>query len=470
MQGTLRPRGLALTAVVLTALWSSSASIDNGDTGLRLRVAEQLLTEHRLVVHSYADSSETSRFRDQDGVYSSFYGIGQSIFLLPFAAAARPLSLMMPLPAPARTKLARLFIAVALFSVVLILNFRLCVADARLLGADTLSADLIGFGAVFGSSFWSMAKEGQEEVQLSILLLLGLYGFLRWRSTRRWAHVWLSAAAAGLALLFRPTAITFPLGFAALYGWESLRLRKKLDLQAGTVWRVIACFVLAGACGLAIVAWCNDFKTGHPLHTGYPTGHRGFYLQNWWRGLIGPTVGLDRGIIWHNPWLLPLSAVAVLRWRWLRPELRSAAALGVFLFLGSLAIYCTWITWAGDSTYGTRFQQHVIPLLGVVLGVAVLSAFPSTRRGRQLVVATVVALAVVQVPSLMFRHQLEVLQRTAEGASTRPGETVTAGRGGQLRLRYQNIAAKLLTGLPTVGLDLAPQSLQVGLLGLAHRR
>jgi hypothetical protein len=54
------------------------------------------------------------------------------------------------------------------------------------------------------------------------------------------------------------------------------------------------------------------------------------------------------------------------------------------------------------------------------------------------------------VPSLVFVHNLEILQTLAEGGPpTPPGVTSTAARGGQLRLRLANLEVKLKTGHTT---------------------
>jgi hypothetical protein len=214
---------------------------------------------------------------------------------------------------------------------------------------------------------------------------------------------------------------------------------------------VLLPFLLAGSGTVLVVGAYNAWKTGSPLSTGYALY---FHEGAVWRGLVGPTLGLDRGVIWRNLWLLPLSILCWARRRNLRTETKLALGLGAWLLLSSLLIYCTWYTWAGDHTFGARFQQHAVPLLGTALAAGALQGV-SLRAPRRAgaAIGAVLALAVLQVPSLVFVHNLELLQILAEGGPpTPPGVTPTAARGGQLRLRLANLEAKLETG-HTMDLD-----------------
>lgn len=123
--------------------------------------------------------------------------------------------------------------------------------------------------------------------------------------------------------------------------------------------RVLAIFGVATSCSLAVVFAYNLFKTGNPLNSGIPlTEFRG----SWFNGLIEPVFGFDKGILWTNPWLLPYLITTLFAWKYLRRELKSLLLLSLFLFTSSLLIYGKWHTWAGDITYGARFQVHLVPL------------------------------------------------------------------------------------------------------------
>jgi hypothetical protein len=434
-----------VAAVLLTSLWSTSGAVDSVDVQIRLRVAEQLIAERRLVVAHRGDLSQGPQFRDAAGVFSSRFGIGQSLFLVPFVMLTRPLAAVAPVSDAARMKLNRFLLATSVFAVVLLAIFGLCVVNTRALGADLLSAYAVAFVAVFGSSFWQMAKHGQEENQLAIAVLLALFGFLGWRRTGRPGYVWLSAISVAGALVFRPTAVITFIGVVGLYVVGLLRAHREGTLEARRVAQVAISFAMAGAVALTIILGYNLFKTGHPLRFGYVSGQGGFSASFWWDAMWGSTLGLDRGIIWRNLWLLPAALLVTFNWRRLSPDLRLAVALSGFLFLASVALHSAWSGWA--TGYGTRFQQHLVPMLALTLLLGVLEPLRGLRRWTPRV-AVIFALlaAAVQLPSVMLVHNLEYLQAMTSGAAVGEGQAATAALGGQLRLRHANVFAKLTTG------------------------
>jgi hypothetical protein len=437
--------------------------MDSVDPQNRLRVAEQLLTEHRLRVGPTAPFG--SSFRDEAGIYPSYFGPGQSLVFLPLASIARAGVRAAGFPPRFHSKVTRFGVALLLLSLTLLTTYLLCAAIASQLGATEPVSHLIAFAAVFGSTLWQIVREGQEEGQLSILLLLGFYGFLRWKAEHRDHWLWISASAASAALLFRPTAVTVAGGLAALYGVNLTRVAgSPRQLRRYTQSYLVAAGV-AAVVPLVLVGWYNWFKTGHPLRPGYPSLQHSFGSGNAWAGLVGPTVGLDRGAIWQNLWILPAAAVTIVRWRYLSGNVKVAVRLAALLFVAAVLLYCRWETWAGDHTFGARFQQHVIPLLAVALLTASTAVYIAEhRRARAAATPLLILLAALQIPSIAFVHNLEILQAEVSGRAARPGETNTAVDGGQLATRYRNVASKLKTGFPIQLDTVAPRAVSESLL------
>jgi hypothetical protein len=100
---------------------------------------------------------------------------------LPFDAVASLITNNVRLPPEKADKVHNFLVSMPVFTVILILNFWACLQLGIKLGNDRFMSYLLAFVATFGSSFWQMAKQAQEEIQLSILLLSALYGFLCWR-------------------------------------------------------------------------------------------------------------------------------------------------------------------------------------------------------------------------------------------------------------------------------------------------
>jgi hypothetical protein len=457
------PGALASISILLTALWSAAGAIDSFDVQARLRVAEQLVREHRLEVGARPDSMNFSMFRDRAGLYPSYFGFGQSLFFVPFVAVSDGVASLPGLSPPVARRLSRFITATAVYAVMLLLTYWLCLGVARALQADQFAAHIAAFVAVFGSSFWQMAKQQQEEVQLAGLALLGLYGYLRWRCTGRERHVWLSGATAAVAIAFRPPALTFSLGLFALFAIEGIRR----GMNAGrAAWEPARAFLATGIVAAGLIMAYNRFKTGNLFEPGYADAQFSFLPSNAGRGLVGQTVGLDRGLIWHNLWLVPLGLTTLWRWRSLPVSLQQAAGFAGYLLLASVGIYCSWVTWAGDMTFGTRFQQHAVPLLAAVLVVGAFASYqPATLGARRLISLAALLLAAAQLPSLVFVHNLEILQSMVEGRPHTLGHTNTEHDGGQLRLRFANVRSKLADGA-TVPLDTLDRSALPMVLGV----
>ena len=133
--------------------------------------------------------------------------------------------------------------------------------------------------------------------------------------------------------------------------------------------------------------------------------------------------------------------------KWLGPDLRLTIGFAGFLLLASVALHAAWSGWAAG--YGTRFQQHVVPLLALTLLLGVLEQVPWGRPWTRRVAGGVALLAaLVQLPSIMFVHNLEYLQGIASGVVPAPGQATSAAMGGLIRLRHANVFSKLTTGSP----------------------
>jgi hypothetical protein len=439
---------ILLIALMSTTLWSVGGRFGSLDVMLRNRVAHQLLTEGGLTVASHGSDDVSAMFRDREGTYTSQFGLGQSIFLMPFDALATVATAPFHLEGKKLDAVQGMIVSTLVIGAMLAVNFWLCLLVGHMLGLERFNAYLISFVATFGSGFWQIAKQSQEEANLAALAMLGLYGFWRWQRTKNFKYMYLSAACAALPLVFRPTAVTILIGLAGLYAWEVF-VREQFDRVS--VVRLISSFGLCTVLAALVVGLYNTYKTGNPLNAGYALSLLGFHGELV-SGLVEPLVGFDRGIIWANIWVLPGAGCTVLTWKHLTREIKQLLALALFLMLSSVAIYARWITWAGDDTYGARYQVHMIPLLTIALGAAVFKWFElkvqwlSSSRYRLLAAMLALLLLLLQVPSIAFTVNLEIFQANVSGLAQRSTNGTHTGAIGQIWLRYTNFFAKLSTG------------------------
>ncbi|TYQ24764.1 hypothetical protein PseudUWO311_17925 [Pseudanabaena sp. UWO311] len=440
---------ILIVAILMTSLWSSSGTFDSSDTINRYRVARQLVTEGQIIVSSYGDAESFPMFKDKDTPYSSPYiavwGPGQSLFFLPFVAVSHLAVKDIPTDPRQKERFLIFLVSVSVFFVSLALNFWLCMKLALILNMQPLIAYMLAVVANFGTIYWSMLKEGQEEVQLSIFVIAALCSFLNWKKFGDNKYICFSAISVASALLFRLTALPFLLGILGLYGAEIFYGSKSQLSQAKSLRSVFLAFGVSIFCVLITIGSYNIFKTGNILRSGNPLSE---FSGDWLIGIFEPILGLSRGVVWTNLWILPCLAITIYAWKYLTRNLKQSLLFTLFLFTSSILIYCKYNDWAGGSSYGSRFQVHLLPLIAVTLGAATVlffrEHFPTMLRVTKYRLATLIAsvLLLLQIPAISLHMNLEIFQsyRLANGVSKTPRiENVN-----HVQMRYANFFSKLI--------------------------
>ncbi len=505
-----KPWSITVTlAVLLTGLWSMSGTFDSGDALNRLRATEQFFSPTGLVVASQGKPVRGgySLFVDQGGSYISSWGPGQPLLFVPYnliaGAVSQPLAQKFDWSNADILRIKRFIVSSLVSLSCLLVVFWLEILVAMALGCGQWLALGIAVLGTFGSMFWSMWKQGQEEVQLAICLLGMIYGWLRWQKslvmsitatgnttdlqnlpgsqdlsldlaqpspkaasqkvTNKW--VWFSSGMVAIALLFRTTALPMVLASIWLFVTAAIRINAnpaitgnikaaKQDFWRRWQWLIIpqaVCHSIA----IAILATYNYIKTGNPLKAGIPL--EDFYGR-WWSGITEPIWGIDKGIIWTNPWLLPALITTVLLWQYLSVHHRQLLIVTLFLFSASIAIYANWLTWAGDHTYGARFQVHLLPCLTVLLGSSIglygrhlmphlphVLAKLINGKALQVKILALALCILLQVPSISLIHGLEIYQAMRAGLWQHSTSMSPTQHLPQIPTRYKNFWLKLTT-------------------------
>jgi hypothetical protein len=316
-------------------LLGSSFRVDTIDTAVRLEVARSLAHRGafdlpRLQLHT--EFGVIGAFPGEGGRYFSVYGMGQSLLMVPFvliggAWDAQLITLINPIA----TALA----CALLFPIGLMLGFSRAAARRAALAAG------------FCTLAWPHSKLTFEAPLEMTCLIVALYFTLR----RRRFDLCYAGAAAGFALLTRPTAVWLLPGL----GWMLWRDRRDLG-------RRVADFAAGLAPFIAAALMYNAHRWGSPLASGYTyTEHRYFDLVP--RGLVGFLLSPGRGFFWFSP-ILILSP-----WGWQRLKERRRG-LGEAMLITSAAYLLFFgfsTVWHGDWTWGPR---HLLPL--VPLGILAL--------------------------------------------------------------------------------------------------
>jgi 4-amino-4-deoxy-L-arabinose transferase-like glycosyltransferase len=374
-------RTLLLVFLASLALYTLTAggSLTSTDAVVTYALAKSLVERHSIAVDE-ADVGNSAA-RGADGRYYSHFGLGQSLYDVPFYAAGRLARSLLPRPVGRPDTIPKAAVALgsavaAAITVVLVwgLSFELTRAPRAAL--------LAAAAAAIATPLWPYSKFGFSTA-LTTALLLGT-SWLAWRAATTGRLV--AAAGGGLvfafgwltrhemALLLVPLTIVF-----ALEGRERGRSR----------WTAAAVFVAVSCSGGLAWAAYNAIRFGSPLKVGYtPT----FGLHGYLAYLASPAGSV---VLYCPIAVAALAGVYVLGRR--RPSLVALVAGPLatgFLFYGAL------VDWPGGRSYGPRY---LVP--GLVMLTPGLAALVAERRMRVGVAAALVAVcAVLQAPGVLVDY------------------------------------------------------------------
>ena len=405
-----------------------------GDTEVRWSVARQFVRNGGLGIE---DSLNTNYYAvGLDGKRYCFWGPGQSVLLIPLAAASLVLEKAFHV-SPNTADLGAQFAAssilfpaigaaavLALHQLVLLLKFRRRTAF--------LSAMALAVGSMF---FHSSSICAHEQTQVALLLLLAVMCVVKNQRRPSFLHAWLAAVCFGIALTFRLTALVAfaPLLMVAALD-EAIRSPQKLCTFAK--WFLAA--ILGAGVFILVLGWFNYSRFGNPFETGYALsvarwfgGHK-LFEANPLYSLPAMLFSPGKSIFLYNPILLLLPLAFAGFWR-----RNKALAIGIVLAIaGNFVFYSCFTGWAGDYAWSIRYQVAVMPLL--ILPLAQL--FESMSR-RIVIVATGVIFALsilIQLASVVYNFNLEFVQNPNHGLI--PDSYVWDPSQSHLVKRFENIA------------------------------
>ena len=387
------PIRTALTVTILAwIVYAATAggSLATADAVAMLEQAKSIVDRGALDIPAEWSLEE---WRGGDGKYYSPFGIGQSVYDIPWLLIGRTI---------AKTGGRRLGDADALSKALVAFgNSFLAAATVgfAFLLAWTISLDrrasaLAALALGFGTSLWPYSKYGFNAPLVALGLTVGVFGFVRGAATRSTSTLLLGAVSFSIALLTRHEMI-----LASVVGvlWLLNEVRHaRLD------WKRFS--IAAAAIGAAIVVWTslNYVRFGNPLRTGHRPGFS-------FAGVAGFTI---------SPWgsLLLYSPVAIagllIAWRhrrqpWCRLVLGIVVVLSVF--------YASLDDWLGTRSYGPRYLVPLLPLM-----IAPLARWRRADQSQTMTFAVAMLLAlsvVVQLPPVLVEISHA---RIASGKPSRP--------------------------------------------------
>jgi hypothetical protein len=447
------PVFLLCLAAGLLAFVVQSGELGTADTTHRLQTTHWIWTSEPQVF-----PQEFSEFgiRGRGGRLYSWYGIGQSLLMLPADVVGTWIAHW------------RLFSdygddpgvrsIVVTYTTNILVNVLTALIVLRLLaqlGFSKFEAIAGVLALLFCTTHLHYTQNMMENNYILLLTLAGFsfqYEWLRMGSTRALV---VGSAALGLNLLTRLTTgldLMACDAFVLLVLWfEQLRGRalwQRLFDYAKIAAPVYAFFLLIDRVyqfyrfgsftnTYVSLAAATQRQQDPTLPPNYP------WTTPFHEGFLGPLFKPEKSIFLFDPLLLLAIVLLVLLWKRLAPEVRAYAASTLLLLLAYISFYARYFAWAGDFAWGDRYVSTTVEL-------AALLAVPLLLRYRENLnewiwragVTLIAASLVIQIASLAFWLPLEIYQMEEFGHPTFV-----------IALRFKNIAAFALGKMDAWGLN-----------------
>ncbi len=168
----------------------------------------------------------------------------------------------------------------------------------------------------------------------------------------------------------------------------------------------------------------------------------------WHVGFLGALFAPEKSILLFDPLILLALVLLVLHWRRLSPPVRAYGIASCLMLLAYLSFYARYFAWAGDFAWGDRYVSTAVELVAL-MAIPLLLKY-RREAGRAVWVMGIVLLVaslVIQVESLMFWLPLEIYQEETLGHPTFV-----------IALRAKNIVAFALGKMNAWGLSNVPMT------------
>ncbi len=362
-------------SALLLYVATTGGSLSSSDAVVTFEVTRSLVERHTVALSANILGLEANR--GVDGRYYSQYGIGQSLYNVPFYLAGRAIVRVTGLRVGKEDSVLKA--AVVMGSAVAAAGTVTMVFLLAWLMVGHVRASVIAAAACgVGSLLWPYARLGFNAPLAAWLLISAVTCLYVGLQRDRLPLIALGGALVGAGILTRHEFAIVAIPLAIWLAFDTKRVQR-------LVW-----FLPGVAAGIGTWMLYNDVRFGSPLRVGYSpwfstSGYVGLlFSPSGSLFLYSPTVVLGLiGLVWLSrrdtraAWLL------------------GAPALCLFLLYGSLD------DWSGGRSYGPRYLVPVLPLL--IVPIAYLLAISSRGRRRALVLV-IAASAVLQLPGVLVDY------------------------------------------------------------------
>jgi hypothetical protein len=447
------PLILLIFAAGLLAFVVQSGELGTADTMHRLQTTHWLWTSQPQVL-----PSEYPEFglHGRNGQIYSWYGIGQSLLMLPADVIATWIAHWRIFSGYQDDPAVRSILVS--YSTNILVNLLTAVIAFRLLRQLRFEVRESVWGVMallFCTTHLHYTQNMQENNYIMLLTLVGLSFQYEWFRTQSRRALWIGSAALGLNLLTRVTTaldIVAAAIFLLLLVWFEGGRGRELWARAVAYCKVaLPIYIFFGL----VERFYSWYRFGSWTHTYIPIFARESRMQDpslpanfpwstpFHEGVLGALFKPEKSIFLFDPLLILALVLFALLWKRMTPEVRAYALSALLLLAGYLFFYARYTYWAGDFAWGDRYVSTAVEMVAL-LSIPLLLHYKAQlalwmrAAGAFLIAASLV----IQIASLTFWLPLEIYQMETLGHPTFV-----------IALRFKNIVAFALGKMAAWGLD-----------------
>ena len=366
---------LCLTAGLL-AFVVQSGELGTADTMHRLQTTHWLWTSQPQV---FPNEYPEFGLHGRDGRIFSWYGIGQSLLMLPADLIGTWISHWNIFAGYEDDPAIRsIFVSYTTNILINVLTALIAFRFLRQLKFGERESIWGVLALLFCTTHLHYTQNMQENNYIMLLTLAGFSYQYEWlRNGSNWA-LWVGSAALGLNLLTRVTTglDVLAAGFFLLAVLWLERVRGQQLLQHAIAYCKVAVpvYILFG-----IIERCyNFYRFGSWTGTYIPIFAREQKLQDptlpsnfpwstpFHEGVLGALFKPEKSIFLFDPLLVLALILFVVLWKRLGNEVRAYIVTALLLLVGYISFYARYTYWAGDFSWGDRYVSTAVQMVAML--------------------------------------------------------------------------------------------------------
>ncbi len=428
------PLFLLALAAGLIAFVVQSGELGSADTQHRLQSAHSFWTAEPPV---FPDEYPEFGVHGRGGSLQSWYGIGQSLLMLPADVLGTYVERLPVFGAYSGTDptVRNIIVSYSTNILITVLTSLVCFRFLRQLNFTVRQAVAGVLALLLATTHLHYTQNMMENNYLFLLTLTGLsYQYEWFRNDSRRALL-LGSAAFGLNLLTRLTTgmdllagALFLLLLLSFEGWfESVRRRALWNRCRTYIAIALPVYAFFGLLDRLYQyhrfgSFFNTYMSvvGREARQRDPSLPASYPFETPFHvGFFGALFTPEKSIFLFDPLLILTILLAAVAWRRFSPAVKAYQITGCVLLLAYISFYARYTVWSGDFAWGDRYVSTTVELVALL-------AVPLLLRHRNQVgravwtagIALLVVSTVIQIASLAFWMALEIYQMETLGHPT----------------------------------------------------